>query len=104
MLVQIDYKKTPMYTEHEKMSRSIIDSRILPLLEKANELGASMPNEIQRLKDALSGCPLLTINIPKLLDAKDGRGIGLLPLVIMMNELKGFESLEYLKENLWKLQ
>ncbi len=104
IFAEVDFNSTPLYKEHEKIARTIIDARILPLFKEAARMGASMPKEVQRLQDALSGCPLLTINIPKLLDAKDGRGTGLLPLVIMLNQMTGLPSLEYLKDELSKLK
>lgn len=100
MFVTIGYSETTLFSMHEVMARQIIDNRILPLFIKAKSMGATLSKEIERLKDSLSGCPLLTINIPKLLDSRDGRGVGLLPLVIMLNELDGLPSLNYLSEKL----
>ncbi|MBP6884320.1 MAG: hypothetical protein KBC17_00675 [Candidatus Pacebacteria bacterium] len=99
----VDYRSTPLFNEHEEMARQIIDDRIIPMFRKARDMGGDIKKEIIRQKDALSGCPLLTINIPKLLDSKDGRGMGLLPLVIMLNELNGLPSLKYLSEKLNKI-
>ena len=104
MTVEIDFSSTPLFKQHQELARKIIDGRILPLFKDAKTGGAILSNEIKRLEDSLAGCPLLTINIPRLLDAKDGRGIGLLPLVLMLNELKGFESLEYLREKLLEIK
>jgi dihydroorotate dehydrogenase len=103
MFASIKFNETPLYNEHEAMALSIIENRVLPLFENAKLNGADTEKEISRLSDSLSACPLLTINIPKLLDSKDGRGTGLLPLVLMLNELKGFPSIEYLSEKLNEL-
>lgn len=103
IFADVNFISTPIYSVHENMARQIIDSRIIPLFQKAAEMGAILPLEFQRFRDALSGCPLLTVNIPKLLDAKDGRGAGLLPLAVMMNDMRGFNSLEYLGAQLEKL-
>ncbi len=104
MRVKIDFASTPLFREHEILSRQIIDSRIVPLFIKAKKSGAVLKNEIRRFKDSLSACPLLTINISMLLNANDGRGVGLLPLALMLNDLSGLESLEYLQKKLSEIE
>lgn len=88
----------------EVLARQIIDLRIIPILRMAKSKGADVEKEIQKMRSALSCCALLTVNIAKLLKQKDGRGIGLLPIAIMLSELKGLPVLDYLSEQVKQLK
>jgi hypothetical protein len=90
------------YSMHEKLGRIIFDSRLLPIVEKIKSSGGNIQREIQRIKDGLSMCALLTVNIPLLLQQGDGRGSTLLPISLMCNELAGLPLLEYIKQEIDK--
>ena len=98
--VNIPFNNSVLYKLHETLGKQIIDVRILPLFQKSKQEGINIKSEYERIKYALAACALLTINIAQLLKQNDGRGQGLLPLTIMLSELKGLPILEYLKRRL----
>lgn len=89
--------------EQKVLIKQIIDLRLLPLLKAVKTRGGNIEREKQRMKSAFVCCALLTVNIAKLLEQNDGRGIGLLPMAIMFNELKYFPMLEYMDNEINKL-
>lgn len=100
MFVDVPFENSVLYGVHEALAKQIVDLRILPLIKRAKRSGISVGDEFERIKYALSGCSLLTINVANLLEQDDGRGEALLPLTIMFAELKGLPSLSYLKEKI----
>ncbi len=92
--VNADFSKSPAFDAHSDIAGQIIDFRINPILRALKEKGADMNREYKRLKTALAGCALLTVNISKLLEMNDGRGAGLLPMAILLYELEEFEILK----------
>lgn len=82
----------------EVLAKQIMDLRIIPVLKAVKSKGGNIQTELQKIRSALSSCALLTVNIAKLLEQNDGRAIGLLPMAIMFNELKGLPMLDYLSE------
>lgn len=101
--VNIPFESFILYNEHETLAKQIIDLRILPLTEELKKREIETQDEAERIKYALCASALLTINVATLLEQKDGRGEGLLPLTIMFSQLKGFPSLFYMKEELQKV-
>ncbi len=68
MSVEVDFQRTPIYAVHETMARQIMDTRIVPLLKKAQkECGVDIARERERIICGLVGCALLTINVAQLL-------------------------------------
>ena len=100
MEVEIPFESSAVYGSHEALAKQIVDLRILPLIKRAKRLGISAGDEFERIKYALSGCSLLTVNVANLLEQGDRRGEGLLPLTIMLAELKGLPMLSYLREKI----
>jgi len=98
--VDIPFESSVLYGVHEALAEQIIDLRILPLFQRSKQTGIDVKNEYERIKYALAGCALLTTNIPRLLEQSDGRGQSLLPLTIMLAELKGLPMLSYLREQI----
>lgn len=88
-----DFSKSPAFNTHLRIAGQIIDFRLNPILRVLKQKGADMNMEYKRLKTALAGCALLTVNISRLLEMNDGRGAGLLPMAVLLYELKGFEIL-----------
>lgn len=101
--VDMPINNSVLYKTHEALARQIIDSRILPLFREGKQRNINTGNEYKRVKYALATCALLTTNIARLLKKKDGRGQGLLPLAIMMAELRGLPMLEYLGEKMTQI-
>ncbi len=100
MYVDIPFENSVLYDVHGVLAKQIIDLRILPLIQRSKQAGISVRNEYERIRHALAGCALLTTNIARLLEQNDGRGQGLLPLTIMLAELKGLPMLDYLREEI----
>ncbi|MEX2014324.1 MAG: hypothetical protein WD885_00105 [Candidatus Saccharimonadales bacterium] len=92
--VDVDFSKSPALETHMAIASQITDLRIRPVLNALSKNGADMDREYGRLRTALAGCALLTVNIAKLLKMNDGRGIGLLPMAIMLHGLSGFDVLK----------
>lgn len=101
--VEINIKDLPTVQIQEVLVKQIVDLRIVPILKAVKEKGGNVEKEVQRIKDAMSCCALLTVNIAKLLEQNDGRAIGLLPIAIMLNELKGLPMLEYVSKQVNEL-
>ena len=100
MHVDVPFESSALYGAHEAIAKQITDLRILPLIQRSKQAGIDINSEYERIKYALAGCALLTINISRLLEQNDGRGQGLLPLTIMLAELKGLPMLSYLREEI----
>ncbi len=98
--VDIPFENSVLNHVHEALAKQIIDLRILPLFQRSKQTGIDVKNEHERIKYALAGCALLTTNILRLLEQDDGRGQSLLPLTIMLAELKGLPMLSYLREQI----
>lgn len=98
--VDMSVNNSVLYGVHEALAKRIIDSRILPLFKKAKQEGINTENEYNRTRYSLATCAFLTTNVANLLKQNDGRGQGLLPLAIMLAELKGLPALDYLKDKL----
>jgi len=96
----IPFENSAPKNAQEELGKQIIDFRILPLIQSCKDAGVSVDKEYERIRYALSSCALLTTNISRLLQQDDGRGQGLLPLVIMLAELKGLPTLSYLREKI----
>lgn len=101
--VVINLTSLPMYKTFDLLAKQIIDTRVIPLLKKVKQLGGDIDKESQRIKYGLAECALLTVNIAKLLDQRDGRAIGLLPMAILFSELNGLSALDYLNTEIKKL-
>ena len=104
MVVSINILELPLYPVHERLAQQIINSRIIPVLTEIKKQGGDIQKERERIESGLAGCALLTINIANLLELSEGKAVGLLPMAIMFNELKGLPMLEYLDKQLKKLE
>lgn len=100
LYVDLPFENSILYRTHEALAKQIIDLRILPLFQKAKQGGININNEYERIRYALATCAFLTINVASLLKQNDERGQGLLPLAVMLAELKGLPALDYLKDKL----
>lgn len=98
--VYIPFENSVLYDFHEALAKQVVDLRIIPLIQKSKQTGVDLKSEYERIKYGLAGCALLTTNISRLLEQRDGRGKGLLPLTIMFAELKGLSMLDYLSGSL----
>lgn len=96
--VEANFSKSPAFEIQKTIAGQIVDLRINPALNLIKEKGTDMRAEYERFRTALAGCALLTINIAELLKQEDNRGIGLLPMAVMLYELKGLEPLEKLEK------
>lgn len=95
--VEADFAKSPAFEIQKAIARQIIEFRMKPILDVLKQKNAEKKREYERIRAALAGCALLTVNIAELLSQRDKRGIGLLPIAIMLYELKGLEPLEKLE-------
>lgn len=101
--VEINIKDLPTIQIQEVLVKQIVNLRIIPILKALKEKNGNIEKEVQVIKNAMSCCALLTVNIAKLLEQSDGRAIGLLPITIMFNELKGLPMLEYVSKQVDEL-
>ena len=98
--VTTNIETLPTYQTHEILAKQIIDTRVVPLLRAIKKKDGDIGKEKKRVQSGLAGCALLTVNIANLLEENDGRAVGLLPMVVMFNELRGLPMLDYLNEQL----
>jgi hypothetical protein len=98
----IDFADTPLFEMHQKLAQQVMEQRLIPLLDTVKG-EVNLEREIERIRCGMAGCALLTINIAKLLEKSDGRGVGLLPLAIMLFELRGLPSIQELNNRLTSL-
>lgn len=102
LVVSVNFQNLPLYKIHEQLAKQIIDSRIIPVLKTVKRNSGDIQKERRRIESGLVGCALLTINIAQML--KKSKAIGLLPMAIMLNELKSLPALEYLDQQIKKLE
>jgi hypothetical protein len=111
--VQIDWASSPAYEVHQRLARSTVVSRIVPLFRRMQELGASVALERSRFAMAASTCCYLVINVANLLESvasgsgsplggstAGGSGEALLPLTVMCAAMRGLPQLEYLRDSI----
>lgn len=118
---QIDWESSPAYQVHLRLARSTVDSRIVPLFRRMQELGASVALERSRFAMAAATCCYLVINVANLLEntvavessavlqnaehkiveatSGGGGGEALLPLTVMCAAMRGLPQLEYLRDS-----